>query len=169
MKPLELKTRRTIIRHFNEDDAGFILTLLNEPAFVKNIGDKQVRSLEDALDYLVNGPMASYRDNGFGLYCVAEGLSGQAIGMCGLVNRPELTLPDLGYAVLTSHCQQGLAKEASEAVLSHAKHSLRLNTLQAVTLPDNAPSNRLLISLGFEFLDTVDLYDATNNLYQIEL
>jgi hypothetical protein len=163
------KTSRTSIRHFNEDDAGFILTLLNEPAFINNIGDKQVRNLKDAVNYLVNGPIASYHANGFGLYCVVERSSGQAIGTCGLVSRPELTMPDLGYAILTSHCQQGFAKEASEAVLLHSKNSLSLKSLQAVTLTDNVPSNRLLNSLGFRLLDTIELYASINNLYQIEL
>ena len=101
------------IRHFNNEDYAFILTLLNEESFIINIGDKKVRTIDDALNYLQNGPLLSYKKRGFGLYMVTIKESATPIGMCGLLKRDELEYADLGYAFLPEFCGKGYAKEAS--------------------------------------------------------
>jgi RimJ/RimL family protein N-acetyltransferase len=113
------QTKRLKIRHFNEDDAGFILKLLNEESFIKNIGDKKVRCAEDAINYLRNGPVANYKKFGFGLNLVSLKDSNTPIGMCGLLKRNELEHPDLGYALLSEYCSKGYAQEASISVLKN--------------------------------------------------
>lgn len=146
-----LETERLFLRRFAIDDAQFILTLLNEPSFLRYIGDKKVRNLEDARQYILNGPVASYERNGFGLYVVELRESHMPIGMCGLIKREELPEADIGFALLADFVNKGLAFEAAAAVLNDARERLRLRRLLAITTPDNEASIKLLHRLGFRF------------------
>src|SRR5829696_5552552 len=104
-----LETERLSLRQFTVDDAQFILRLLNEPSFLRYIGDKQVRNLEDARQYILNGPVASYERNGFGLLLVELRELRTPIGMCGLLKREELPDPDIGFALLPDFWSTGFA------------------------------------------------------------
>ncbi|CCN35093.1 putative Acetyltransferase [Vibrio nigripulchritudo SO65] len=157
------ETDHLIIRHYNLDDANFIIQLLNEEAFIRYIGDRQIRTIEAAQSYL-SRIIASYQEYGFGLNMVTL-KDGTPIGMCGILKRAELESPDLGYALLSSYWGHGYAEEAGSAVLANGSTEHNLSTILAVTLPDNQSSNRLLIKLGFELTGTQSLYGEENNLY----
>lgn len=144
-----LGTPRLVLRRLTERDAGFLLELVNDPDFLRNIGDRGVRSLADARGYLRQGALASYRRHGFGHYLVALRGSGEAAGICGLARREPLDAPDLGFAFLPAHRGRGYAAEASGAVLEEAREVHRLVRVLAVALPDNVPSIRVLEKLGF--------------------
>ena len=146
-----LKTERLILREFTLDDAPFILTLLNEPSFLRFIGDKKVRTLEAARHYLLNGPMASYAHNGFGLNLVALSDSHTPIGMCGLLKREELPDPDIGFAFLPDFWSKGFAFESATAVMNDARERLKPNRVLAIVNPDNDASIKLLERLGMRF------------------
>ena|SRR5689334_1724544 len=146
-----LETDRLILRHFNPDDAPFILALLNEPSFLRFIGDKKVRTLDDARQYISNGPIATYAQHGFGLYQVELKEAHTPIGMCGLLKREELPHPDIGFAFLPDFWNKGFAYEAAAAVLKDARERLQLDRLLAIVNPDNESSIRLLEKLGFNF------------------
>ena len=146
-----LETERLILRHFNLDDAPFVLTLLNEPSFLQYIGDKKVRTLDDARQYITNGPRASYERHGFGLYRVELAGSNTPIGMCGLLKRDELPDPDIGFAFLPDYWNKGFAFEAATAVLTHAREQLKLHRVLAIVNPDNDASIKLLEKLGLRF------------------
>jgi RimJ/RimL family protein N-acetyltransferase len=132
-------------------DEDFILDLLNTEGFVKFIGDRGVRDLEGARNYILNGPAKSYDDNGFGLWVVELGSSGERIGLCGMVRREGLDHPDIGYAFLPDHGGRGYAVEAAGGTLAHARSQLDLKTLCAVTTPDNAASRRVLEKIGLVY------------------
>src|ERR1043165_9475619 len=108
-----LQTDRLILREFNTDDAPFILSLLNEPSFLRYIGDKKVRNLEDARQYILNGPVATYDRHAFVLYQVELKDTHPPIGMCGLLKREDLPQPDIGFAFLPDFWNQGFAYEAA--------------------------------------------------------
>ena len=146
-----LGTERLILREFTVEDAEFILALLNEPSFLRYIGDKKVRELEDARQYILNGPVASYKRNGFGLYLVELRESHTPMGMCGLIQREELPDPDIGFAFLPEFWSKGFAFEAATAVLQDARERLRLERILAITSLDNEASIGLLQRLGFTF------------------
>jgi ribosomal-protein-alanine N-acetyltransferase len=147
----ELVTPRLILRRLENDDAPFVLRLLNEPSFIENIGDKGVRSLDDARRYMREGPMAMYEQYGFGLWHTARKSDGVAVGMCGLLKRDHLPDVDIGYAYLPESWGQGIAFEAAEAVMHHAAGKFGLRRLIGVVSEGNAGSIRVLEKLGMEF------------------
>ena len=114
---LVCETQRLLIRRLDATDAPFILRLLNEPSFLQNIGDRGVRSLDDARTYLAKGPLASYAQHGFGLFHVSLKAGGDAIGMCGLLKRDWLDAPDVGFAFLPEFWSKGYAPESSVGVI----------------------------------------------------
>jgi RimJ/RimL family protein N-acetyltransferase len=146
----KLETERLILRQFTADDAPFILELLNEPSFIKNIGDRGVRSLEDAKRYLEAGPISSYARTGFGLYLVQLKETSESIGMSGLIKRPALDDVDIGYAYLPKFWSKGYAVEAALANKEEAR-SLGLKRLAAIINPDNESSIRVAEKLGMKF------------------
>jgi RimJ/RimL family protein N-acetyltransferase len=150
-------TPRLSLRHFTPDDAGFVLRLLNDPAFLRYIGDKGVRDRESALRYLHEGPLASYARHGFGLFLVASRDDDVAIGMCGLLKRDYLADVDLGYAFLPEHVGHGYALEAASAAVDLARTQFGLPRLLAITDRDNAASIRLLRKLGFAYSGDIGL------------
>jgi RimJ/RimL family protein N-acetyltransferase len=154
---LILETERLNLRRFSVDsDAPFALTLLNEPSFLQYIGDKKVRNLDDARQYLLNGPIASYEKNGFGLYAVELKESQTSIGMCGLIKREELPEPDIGFAFLPEFWKKGYAFEAAAAVMKDARETLNLDRILAIVNPENYASMKLLERLGLRFERMLD-------------
>lgn len=152
-----LETERLILRQFSLDDAEFILSLLNEPAFIQNIGDRGVRNLEDARSYITRVPIASYEQNGFGLYLVELKESGEPIGMCGLIKRAELEDVDIGYAFLPKYWSKGYAVESAMVVKEYAREVIGLKRLVAITDPENQGSIRVLEKIGLKFEKMVRL------------
>lgn len=146
-----IHSERLLLRYIEYADAPFILQLLNTPGWLQYIGDRKVHSIEDAERYILNGPMKSYEDKGFGLLLVIEKMSGIPIGICGLLKRDHLPHPDLGFAFLPEHMGKGYAFEAGTAVLNYGQASLHIDTIAAITLPDNTASVSLLKKLGFVF------------------
>ena len=127
------------------------MRLLNEPSFLQNIGDRGVRSIEDAPRYLRDGPLAMYEKYGFGLWHTARKADGAAVGMCGLLKRDPLPDVDIGYAYLPEFWGQGFAFEAAEAVMHHAAGKFGLRRLIGVVSEGNSGSIRVLEKLGMEF------------------
>jgi RimJ/RimL family protein N-acetyltransferase len=146
-----LETERIILRQFSIDDAPFILKLLNEPSFLRYIGDKKVRDIDSAQQYILNGPIRSYEQNGFGLYLVELKEPRTRIGMCGLLKRAELPDVDVGFAFLPEFWNRGLASEAAAAVLKYGQETLKLKRIVAITNSDNHASIKLLQRQGFTF------------------
>jgi RimJ/RimL family protein N-acetyltransferase len=149
-------TARLRLRRLTPDDAEFMLRLLNDPSYVRNIGDRGVRNTEDARHYIASGPVDSYDRHGFGLYLVELSSTGEPIGICGLLKRDSLPLPDLGFALLPSYWSRGYAFEAASAVVRHARKDHGLSHLLAITSPDNEASIALLTKLGFRDEGTTD-------------
>lgn len=167
---VRLVTERLQLRELGAGDEAFILELVNEPAFLANIGDRGIRDEIGAERYINDGPRASYARHGFGLYCVALRESGERVGMCGLLKRDTLPDADIGFAFLERHRGRGYAIEAAKATVQQARE-LGLPRLLAITVETNYSSRRLLEKLGMHFEKIVQLgSDATPlQLYAIEL
>lgn len=145
-----ITTARLRLRPFTYDDAPFLVALLNDPDFLRHIGDRGVRTEADACAYLDAGPLASYREHGYGLWCALRRDTGTPVGICGLLNRQTLPAPDVGYALLPSARGVGFAREAVAGVLAHARETLQLSHVVAIVSPDNARSANVIASLGYQ-------------------
>ncbi|MBV9240957.1 MAG: GNAT family N-acetyltransferase [Acidobacteria bacterium] len=150
-----LRTERLTLRELTSEDAAFINRLLNTPKFLEYIGDRGVKSDEDARAFIEEKYRASYRDNGYGLW-VVETTNGTPVGMCGFVRRDTLPGPDLGFAFLPEHERQGYGYESAAASMTYGHDQLGFTKVLAITTPHNEASIGLLIKLGFtddEFIE----------------
>jgi RimJ/RimL family protein N-acetyltransferase len=154
-----LETDRLILRRLSVEDSGFILELLNEPSWWRFIGDKGVRTLDDARDYILKSLVAMYERLGFGLYLTELKGEGVPIGICGLIKRDSLEDVDIGFAFLPKFWGKGYAYESASAVMAYGKRHLGLHRIVAITTPDNYDSAKLLEKLGFKFERVVKLAD----------
>jgi [ribosomal protein S5]-alanine N-acetyltransferase len=166
-----IETERLNLREMSEADATFVLEVLNDPGFIRFVGDRGVRTVEEAARYIEERFADSYRRNGFGLWLVETKDGGVPAGMCGLVTRKELNVVEVGYAFLPPFRGRGYAFEAASAALGHARDVLGLPRLYAIVDPDNAVSIRALEKLGMRFERTVRLTpeEAEVNLYAADL
>ena len=151
-----LETERLILREFNTTDAEFILQLLNTPTWQKFIGDKNVHSIEDARHYLINGPLKSYRENGFGLWLVLLKDGNKSIGMCGLVKRDYLMDVDIGFALIPDYEGLGYGFEMANATMVHSRNILKIKSVVAITDANNSSSIKLLNKLGLHYEKKVE-------------
>ena len=166
-----LRTDRLILRRVTSADAPFIKALVNDPDWLRYIGDRGVRTLEDARAYVRNGPARMYETYGFGLYAVERRSDGAVMGLCGLIKRDTLPEFDLGFAFLPAHRGQGYAREAAAMVLAEARDAFGLSRVLAITSLDNERSMALLESLGFRFEQVIRLTpeDPGTRLYALSL
>jgi RimJ/RimL family protein N-acetyltransferase len=146
-----LETQRLVLRRFIPGDAGFVFELVNDPDWLRFIGDRGVRNLDDARGYIEKGPMAMYERHGFSLYCVELKSDGTPIGMCGLLKRDTLADVDIGFAFLPRFRARGYAREAAQATLAYGFDVLGLKRIVATTAPDNEASGVLLGRIGLHF------------------
>ncbi len=159
-----LDTERLSLRRLASDDAAFIRRLVNEPAWLRFIGDRGVRDDDDARRYLEKGPLAMYATMGFGLFLVETRDGGAPMGLCGFVKRETLPDVDLGFAFLPAFWGQGYAYEAAAATMAFGHRTLGLARVVAITAPYNQPSIRLLERLAFRFERRVRLGDDAEEL-----
>ncbi|MGH9442568.1 MAG: GNAT family N-acetyltransferase [Thermoanaerobaculia bacterium] len=159
----ELETERLFLRRLTPGDAGFVLELLNDPDWLRFIGDRGVRTLEDARDYIVKGPMEMYAQFGLGLLLVEMKEGHAPAGICGLIRRESLEDVDLGFAFLPAFRGKGFAYESAAAALAYGVGVLRLPRIVAITSPENDRSAKLLEKLGFRFEKMIRLSGETED------
>lgn len=153
-----LETERLVLRRLTVEDAPFLLRLLNEPSWLRFIGDRGVRTLDDARRYVLEGPIDMYERLGFGMYATTlKGNEASPIGICGLVKRPGLEDVDIGFALLPEFWGKGYAYEAASAVMAYAKGAVGLERVVAITSLDNESSARLLEKIGLRFERLIQL------------
>jgi ribosomal-protein-alanine N-acetyltransferase len=147
----KIATERLQLRWLTLDDADLMLNVWNDPAFVRNVGDRGVRTVEEAEAAMQNGALHLYEEYGYGPYRVALRDDDVAIGIVGLFRRDGLDIPDIGYSVLPDYCGKGYAYEASCAVIDYAHTELELEQICAIISPGNAVSIGLIEKLGLVF------------------
>jgi [ribosomal protein S5]-alanine N-acetyltransferase len=151
MQEIRITTQRLSLRQLQFNDAEFIVDLVNQPSWLKYIGERNVHSIDDAIAYMQNGPMAMYQKHGMGLLLVERMEDKTPLGLCGLLMRDSLEHPDIGFAFHPSAWGQGYAKEAAQACVEHAFVTLRLERLLAITMSSNLSSIKLLRSIGLQY------------------
>jgi len=159
-----IETERLTLRLQTTDDADFILELVNDPSWLEFIGDRGVRTVEDAREYIVNGPIRMYEQSGFCFYLVERKEDQSPIGMCGFVKRESLEDVDIGFAFLPKYWGKGYAYEAASATLAYGLDTLGLNRIVAITTQDNHASAKLLEKIGLKFEGLVQLSNDSEEL-----
>lgn len=150
-----VETERLVLREIVCDDAGFIFELLNTPSFLKYIGDRGVRSVDEARTFIEDRYRQSYRDHGYGLYIVEQKADGKPVGICGFVRRDALPGPDIGFAFLPQFEGKGYGYESATAIMAYGRDILGFEQVLAIVTPDNHASRRLLEKLGFRFTEHI--------------
>ena len=151
----QLETERLLLRRVTLGDADLMLAVWNDPAFVANVGDRGVRTIEEAESEMQAGALKSFEEFGFGPFAMVRKSDGERIGICGLFKRPNLDDPDIGFAALPDYCGRGYTAEAAQAVVDHARDDLGLETLTAIVSSGNAPSIGLIEKLGLSFVGMI--------------
>lgn len=154
-----LETERLVLRWLTAEDDEFILELLNDPSWLRFIGDRDVRTLDDAREYILKSLISMYERLGFGLYLTELKDGAVPIGICGLIKRDSLEDVDVGFAFLPKFRRKGYAHESASAVVDYGRRTFGLDRIVAITSPDNYGSARVLEKLGFHFERTVKLSD----------
>lgn len=164
-----IQTPRLRLRPLVVDDAAFIFELVTDPDWLTYIGDKGVHTIDDAKDYITKGPQAMYKQYGIGLMVVELLGDNSPLGLCGLLQRANLTMPDIGFAFLKEARGQGYAFEAAAALIAHTFQFIQLDCLAAITAQKNAASQALLKKLGFSFksIHHMDEHDPGSHLYEL--
>ena len=146
-----LETERLRLRPVTVDDTELMLAIWNDPAFIRNVSDRGIRTVEQARDAIESGAQKLFEDYGYGPYCMSLKSDGTMIGICGLFKRDNLEDPDIGFGVLPDYCGKGYAGEAAAAVVNFARNELGIAVLTAIVSPVNAPSIGLIEKLGLTF------------------
>lgn len=153
-----------ILREVTKDDAEFVLDLLNQPSFIKYIGDRNVRTVDEARDYIESRFTASYRKFGFGMWAVVLKETGELVGVCGFVKRDSLPEADIGFAFLPQFKKKGYAFESAKAAMRYGADVLKLPRVLAITSIDNASSQKLLEKIGLKFERIISLAGGAEEL-----
>jgi RimJ/RimL family protein N-acetyltransferase len=158
------ETPRLFISEFQSQDAAFYLELLNSPKWIQNIGDRNLKSVEDAEKYLIEKTIPAYKKQGFGFYKITLKKNNKPIGTCGLIKRDELKHVDIGFALLPGYEGQGFGLESSQAILELAQSKFHLETIYGITLEQNLESIKLLEKLGLTFEKKIHPFEDNKEL-----
>lgn len=169
MRITPIETERLFLRPFTKKDSSFIVELMNTEGWIRYIGNRNIKTIKQAEEYLRNGPFKSYRDNGFGLSLVELKANGIPIGMCGLIKRDYLEHLDIGFAFLPVYTGQGYAYEMVSKTIEHGFTQLQQPIILAITIPSNAASVKLLEKLGFNYRKTIVSKDSNEELFLFAL
>ncbi|TFH92626.1 GNAT family N-acetyltransferase [Vibrio ouci] len=166
-----LSSKRLTLRLVKQQDAEFILELYNSEDFLRFVGDKGIKTVDDAQLYIQNNILAMHEEYGVCLLLVERSGTKEKLGVCGLIKRPELTAYDIGYGFKPAAYGQGYGYEAGQAVLDYARHQPKITELVAITTSDNGASQALLTKLGFTYVKVQDAISDTVDLllYQMSL
>ena len=146
-----METARLRMKPVTVNDAELMLTIWNDPAFIRNVTDRGIRTLEQSRDAIKDGAQKLFEDYGYGPYCMSLKSDGSMIGICGLFRRDNLDDPDIGFGVLPDFVGKGYAGEAAQAVVDYARDTLKIGVLTAIVSPENAPSIGLIEKLGLTY------------------
>lgn len=157
-------TDKLLISPFTIEDAPFLFELMNSPSWLKFIGDRGIKTVNDAKDFIFNKHFVNYKENGFGSYKVTLIETGNPIGTCGFFKREGLQDVDLGFAFLPEYEGQGFAFESATTLLEIFQKNTDFKRVVAITLPENTKSIALLERLGFHEEKSIQLSTTDEEL-----
>ncbi|KFF73980.1 GNAT family acetyltransferase [Chryseobacterium sp. P1-3] len=162
------ETERLIIRPMSLEDKELIFRLYNSPKFIQYIGDRNIKSVEDAENYIKNRFLPQFEKLGFGNYLVMTKEGNEKIGGVGIFEREGLDIVDIGYSLLEEFEGKGYAYEAAQKVKSIGMEEFGLTKISAIISKDNLSSQKLIEKLGFVFKKYVTLPGENEELNYYE-
>jgi len=171
MKYKSFETERLILKPTSESDSRLIFELLNTPKWLKYIGDRNIKTVDDAKDYIKKKMIPQLERLGYSNYTLIRKQDNQKIGTCGLYDREGLNGIDIGFAFLPEYEKKGFAFESSNKLKEIAFSEFDLKIISAITTKDNISSQKLLEKLGLKFTKTTKIPNDDKELllYKIEL
>lgn len=163
-----LETERLILQPVKMEDAEFILELYNSPNFIKFIGDRNLRTVEDAETYIKEKFLPHVEKHGFGSYVIITKSDTKKIGNVGIYVRDGLDAPDIGFSFLPEFERKGYGFEASKKLMEIAFSEFGLKKISAITTKENIASQKLIEKLGLKFQSIVQLPDDPEDLLYYE-
>ena len=162
-----LETARLVLRRVEKSDAALFVELLNDPAFIRYVADRGVRTTDDAVAYIEEKILPSFTKFGFGFYVAEQKETGESIGICGLIKRDTLDDVDVGFSILRKFWGHGYATEAAAGVIEYGRTAFGLPRIVAIASPENTNSINVLKKLGLRFEKTIQLpgYNLDGQLY----
>ncbi|MEO1263951.1 MAG: GNAT family N-acetyltransferase [Bacteroidota bacterium] len=161
-----LETERLILRHATVGDAPFMFKLLNDPSWIEFIGDRGIKTVEDAQNYILDRIIKSYEENGFGLFLTVLKKDKTPIGLCGLVNRPQIEDVDIGFAFMPGFKGKGYGYESASAVIKYGREKFGLQKIAAITVKENVRSIALIKKLGLRYEKTF-AFDGSSDMAEL--
>lgn len=162
------ETERLLIRPISLEDADVILELYNMPNFIKFIGDKNLKTLADAENYIKAKFLPQIERLGFGNYLIVLKDGNQKIGGVGIFEREGLDVVDIGFSVLERFEGKGLMFEAAQKVKSIGMEDFGLSKISAITSKENFSSQKLIERLGLKLQKYVTLPNEDEELMYYE-
>ena len=163
-----ITTKRLILRPTNIEDRAFILELMNTPKWIKNIGDRNVRSEIDAENYIKQKMLPQLEALGYGNYTVIRKTDLVKIGTCGLYNRDGIDGVDIGFAFLPKYEGNGYAFESANKLMDLAENDFNIERISGITIAENTASKKLLEKLGLKFSKIMRLPNDNEDLLLYE-
>lgn len=170
MKNQIIETERLRLRPMAVEDADLILELYNSPNYIKYIGDRNIKSIRDAEDYITYKFLPQHQRLGYGNYLISLKENGAKIGGVGIFQREGLDIHDIGFSFLPQFEGKGYGFEAASKLLKVGFLDFGLKKVSAITLEENLPSRKLIEKLGLKYIKKVKLPDDEEELmyYEIE-
>jgi RimJ/RimL family protein N-acetyltransferase len=159
-----IETERLNILLLSLNDEEFVFRLLNDPDWIKYIGDRKINNHADARNYILLNIISSYEKYGFGLFLVKEKQNDISIGICGLLKRDYLDDVDIGFAFLPEYRGKGYGYESASAVIKYGQESFGLDKILAITQSNNLNSIKMLKKLGLEYIKNIKLPEEEEEL-----
>ena len=170
MKKLtHLETERLTMRPMSAEDAEFILELYNSPKFIEFIGDRNIKTREDAEKYITEKFLLQHEKLGFGNYLIIRKSDGCKVGSVGIFEREGLDVHDIGFSFLPEYEGKGFGFESASELLATAVEEFKLKNISAITTKTNFSSQKLIEKLGLKFQKMVKLPNDDEELLYYEM
>jgi len=144
------ETERLFLKPTSVEDAEFIFELLNSPNWIKNIGDRNINSINDAKKYIQTKMLPQLTKLGYSVYTLILKQDNMKIGTCGFYDREGIKGIDIGFALLPEYEKKGYAFDSTRKLMNVALKEFGIKEISAITTEENISSKKLLQKLGFE-------------------
>lgn len=149
---LILETERLVLRHLEPADLKPLSLLYEDPEIRRYFPDGTLTPEEtrQEIEWFRNGHP---KHPELGLWATMDRKTGAFIGRCGLLpwSIDNVDEVELAFLIDKARWRQGLASEASRAIIGYAREKLGLTRLICLIMPGNEASVGVALGIGMTF------------------